>query len=97
MEKTHNTYRELPDGTELELTTPVFLTVRKGWRKADSVESVDYDPTGYDAEGTAYPLTEDEAESLGVAASEFASDCQREFNDTAEAQAEDAWDARHDR
>ena len=96
-EKTHHTYRELPDGTELELTTTVFLTMRRGWRKADSVEDVDYDATGYDADGTPHALTDDETTSLKESADEIAGEYQRECNDTAEAQAEDAWDARNDR
>ena len=97
-EKTITIPRELEDGTELVLTATVFFTVTRGRRCADRVTAVDYDDDNlYDADGTPYPMTDDEKETVGVEASELRSAMQVEFDDRDEAAAENAWDARDDR
>jgi hypothetical protein len=96
-ERTHETYRENADGTETVLRSTIYLTVTGRHRRADEVTGVDYDADGYDADDNPHPLTEDERETLAMAASDAASGAQVSFDDRAEAEAEDAWDARMDR
>lgn len=97
-EVTIETYRELDDGTEQTLTTLVELSVERRPRQADRVTSVDFDgDDAYDADGKAYPMTDDEKEAVAIAADDARRDLQARLDDAAEAAAEDAWEAARDR